>query len=148
MEEWRTIMDYPDYEVSSLGQVRRGDRILKPRMARGYCRVGLCKESKEKIKTIHRLVAEAFLPNPDNKSDVDHIDRNRTNNVVDNLRWATRSENCYNKKRRELFGITYHIGHKKFIVQFMIDGKLKRFGDYFTIEEAIQARDYNLSLVR
>ena len=55
-------------------------------------------DGKRKSAKIHRLVAEAFIPNPENKECVDHIDKVRNNNNVNNLRWATKSENCMNKK--------------------------------------------------
>jgi hypothetical protein len=59
----------------------------------GYCTVGLYKNSKVKRLTIHRLVAETFIPNPENKPQVNHIDGNKLNNHVDNLEWATAKEN-------------------------------------------------------
>jgi hypothetical protein len=148
MEEWRTIIDYPDYEVSSLGQVRRGDRILKTSdNQHGYNQVLLRKNNKSYSRKVHRLVGEAFLPNPDNKKEVDHIDRNKTNNVITNLRWATRSENCLNKPKNDLVNIKKTpLGRFQVIIER--NKKAQYFGTYATIEEAIQVRDYNLSLVR
>lgn len=60
----------------------------------GYRRVSI----KCKTYYVHRLVAETFIPNPDNKPSIDHIDRNRANNDVSNLRWVTTKENAYNQK--------------------------------------------------
>ena len=141
MEEYKPILDYPDYEVSNLGNVRniKTGRILKPRNNDGYYRVLL----NNKNKRIHRLVALTFLPNPDNKTDVDHIDRNRTNNVVSNLRWVSRSENCLNTKSRdrELFGIYYREKKQKYQVVLTIDRKLKSIGYRKTLEEATILRD-------
>jgi hypothetical protein len=57
------------------------------------------KDGKPSTKSVHRLVAEAFIPNPDSKAQVDHIDRNKANNVVNNLRWATAFENQQNRER-------------------------------------------------
>lgn len=62
----------------------------------GYCDVSLSKDGKRIHKKIHRLVAEAFIPNPDNKPEVDHIDTDKDNNNVNNLRWVTHSENHLN----------------------------------------------------
>jgi len=147
-EEWKPITDYPEYEVSSLGQVRRNDRILKLRNTRGYHRVVLYKNNESKSKQVHRLVALAFLPNPENKSQVDHIDRNRTNNMVTNLRWVTCSENCLNTCRRDnpLLGISWKKTHKQYQVQFTLNQKTKSYGLYKTLEEAVQVRNRVLNL--
>ena len=58
-----------------------------------YVQIKLCKEGQSVFKYVHRLVAEAFIPNPDNLPEVDHIDGNKSNNAVANLRWVTRSTN-------------------------------------------------------
>ena len=105
-EEWKVIANSPCYEVSNLGRVRRGDKVLSTKLMKGlYVMCSLmCGEAGNrhaKTFSIHRLVAEAFLPNPDNKEQVDHIDRNKHNNVVSNLRWATRSENQWNRSRND-----------------------------------------------
>lgn len=140
--EWRIITDYPEYEVSNLGQIRRKDKVLKPKLnTKGYYGVDLWKQNQRKRKRIHRLVACAFLPNIDNKPCVDHIDRNRTNNEVSNLRWVTYSENNVNKLRRELFGITWKKSHKQYQVRFGLRTNQKHYGYYKTLEEAIQVRD-------
>lgn len=64
--------------------------------ANGYLRVAI----NNRQYLVHRLVAETFIPNPENKPEIDHIDRNRANNKVENLRWVTRSENCLNRKHK------------------------------------------------
>ena len=95
-EVWTPIKDY-DYEVSSFGRVRNKvtKRILsifdKNRM--GYYRVILFKEHKRKRFFIHRLVAEAFIENCENKKQVNHKDGNKQNNNIENLEWTTSSEN-------------------------------------------------------
>lgn len=69
-------------------------RVLKPAANKdGYHRVNLYNKQGMKSKFVHRLVAESFISNPENKSDVNHIDENKTNNRVDNLNWMTRFEN-------------------------------------------------------
>jgi len=142
--EWRPITDFPNYEISNTGEVRRNGRTLKPQLTKkGYYRVRI----SNKGKLIHRLVAEAFIPNTNNLTEIDHIDRNRTNNVVSNLRWITRSENCLNKERKELYGIFKNI-YNKYQVSFKRNQKTLYFGTYDTLDEAIRVRDYNLSLVR
>ena len=106
MEIWRDIEGYEGlYQVSNLGRVKslsRRDRlnrviqekILKPFFNRdGYLNVKLYKEGKRKQSKVHRLVAQAFISNPDNKSQVNHRDEDKTNNKVENLEWVTSKEN-------------------------------------------------------
>lgn len=108
MQEWRAVVGYEGlYEVSSNGDVRSLPtvskaratkvRVLKPSIDKiGYVYVSLTKDKKVKRCTVHRLVAAAFIDNPDGKEQVDHIDGNKGNNAVCNLRWSTRSENIRN----------------------------------------------------
>ena len=92
-EEWNTINDYPNYEVSNTGKVRnRGTgRILKPYNNRGgYLSVVLMSPKGErKFCLVHRLVAMAFIPNPHDYPQVNHMDGNKDNNCVENLEWCT-----------------------------------------------------------
>lgn len=95
---WRAVKGYEGlYAVSNTGQVKslfRYKKVLKPNITkRGYCSVELFKEGKSKRKLIHRLVAEAFVPNEYNLPQVNHIDENPTNNSADNLEWCTAKYN-------------------------------------------------------
>lgn len=92
-EEWEPIKGFEEYEVSNLGNVRRGEKIKKAAVWSLYKSVTLCKDGKPHTKAVHRLVAEAFLPNPENKPCINHIDCNKLNNRVDNLEWCTYQEN-------------------------------------------------------
>lgn len=94
-ETYKTIKDYPNYEVSDLGNVRniKTGRVLKPDYKGGYQYAALCKEGKPKSHLIHRLVASAFIPNPENKPQVNHVNGDKTDNHIENLEWATNSEN-------------------------------------------------------
>lgn len=121
MEEiWKDIVGYEGfYQVSNLGRVKSlyrtfirknsspfvvKSRILKAVLdTKGYPRVALCVCKSKKYCAVHRLVAEAFIPNPFNKPDVDHIDTNRANAIVSNLRWVTSSENHLNPITRAKF---------------------------------------------
>lgn len=95
-EVYKTIEDYPNYEVSNLGNVRniKFDRVRKPMIDKdGYLCVVLSKDGKHKYQFIHRLVATAFISNPKNKRTVNHINGIKTDNRVENLEWATDGEN-------------------------------------------------------
>lgn len=105
-EEWRDVVGFEGvYQVSNLGRVKRikkgknteVGKILKPRLTRtGYELIRICKNGVPLATTMHRIVAQAFIPNPENKPEVDHIDGNRQNNHADNLRWNTVKENRNN----------------------------------------------------
>ena len=95
---WRAVKGYEGlYAVNNTGQVKslfRYKKVLKPNvMKRGYCTVELFKDGQSKRLLIHRLVAEAFIPNPYNFPQVNHIDENPMNNSADNLEWCTAKYN-------------------------------------------------------
>lgn len=90
------IKDYENYEVTTTGEVinTKTGKVLKGQKDKdGYLKVQLCKNGKVKIFLIHRLVAQAFIPNPDNLPCVNHKDENKTNNTVENLEWCTHKYN-------------------------------------------------------
>ena len=100
MEEWRQVQQHPDFEVNRRGEIRR---ISDGRPVRttagfryqgygGYVKAALCSNGVTVMSYVHRVVATAFIPNPENKPQVHHIDGDRTNNVVDNLMWVDRGE--------------------------------------------------------
>lgn len=92
-EIWKDVKGFEGlYQVSNIGNVRRKKHLLFKTL-RNYYGVKLCKNNIKCFKYIHRLVAEAFIPNPDNKPQVNHIDGNKLNNNVNNLEWVTISEN-------------------------------------------------------
>jgi len=119
--------------------------IVKPRKHyNGYLEIKLYKNSQEYIFKIHRLVAQAFIPNPDNKPQVDHINRIRNDNHVDNLRWATISENAQNtgvrcNNKLGIKNISYCEIRKIYQYKKQIQGT--KVVKYFkTLEEAIEFR--------
>ena len=114
IEEWRPVVGYEGlYEVSNTGQVRSLDRfyyrlhkgkVLSPTKDRyGYLTVTLNCNGKSKTIKIHRLVAQAFLPNPDNLPQVNHKDEDKTNNNVTNLEWCTAKYNVNFGTRQERY---------------------------------------------
>ena len=99
MREFRDIDGYEGlYKVSNYGEVysvRKGKNLSAGKSSSGYLTVGLCKNGKERSFRINRLVAKAFIPNPDSKAQVNHVDGNKLNNRVDNLEWCTPYENVH-----------------------------------------------------
>jgi hypothetical protein len=144
-EEYRIIGD-TTYEVSNFGNVRNilTNHILKPRLhSNGYHRVQLYR----KDYYIHRLVAQSFIPNESNCTDVDHIDGDKTNNHILNLRWCTRSQNARNvgvyKKRSPLSGfkgVSLNKEKTKWRARIYSDGKEYQLGEFENIEDAVNAR--------
>lgn len=116
-EIWKDIKDYEGiYQVSNLGRVKSFDsidklgRIRKGRIlkgcknTKGYLLVNLCKNNIGCGNLVHRLVAESFIPNPENKPQVNHIDEDKTNNMVSNLEWMIVKENNNHGTRNERAG--------------------------------------------
>lgn len=104
--EWKKISRNKKYSINREGQVRN-DRTGKLKSAyvnksNGYLTVDLYEGNKSEKVTVHRLLAETYIPNPDNKPCIDHKDGNRQNNALNNLRWATYSEN---NSRFETIGV-------------------------------------------
>ena len=114
------------YLVTSDGRVIgvKSGKTLKQCYMRGYCRVKLYKNAQPKVFSVHRLVADAFLPNAQNKSQVNHKDGNKGNNTVSNLEWVTQSENQIHAYRTGLNTTAFAIAaRKKRVVQATLDGK-------------------------
>ena len=137
-----------EYGISEEGDVYsyKSKRFLKTTLDQGYYRVVLTKVGKQYKKRIHRLIAETFIPNPDNLSFVDHIDRNPKNNSLSNLRWCTHQENMMNRTKHKntssLYkGVSWFKRDKKWQSQIQIDGKRIHLGSFNSEEEA--ARVYN-----
>lgn len=109
-EIWKDIEGYEGlYQISNYGNIvslnynhtkKRKELICE--INNGYCKIGLCKNNKTKRYMVHRLVAKAFIDNPYNKNQVNHIDGNKQNNRVDNLEWVTPKENTEHSIKNSL----------------------------------------------
>lgn len=129
-ELWKAISGYEGlYEVSNLGNVRslfRYKKVLKPwDIGTGYLMVSLSKDKSRRTFFVHRLVASAFIENPENKPQVNHLDENRANNNVSNLEWCTCKENHNYGSHNEKLS-TAHINHPKKskpVAQYTIHGE-------------------------
>lgn len=143
VEIWSKIRGFPSYEVSSLGRVRSLDRktfhagwgrfrsikgrLLKPRLHKqGYVKVVLCKDGEEFNKYIHRLVAETFLINPENKAEVNHKNGVKSDNKVTNLEWVSRNENIKHSVSTGLLKNPHGVGARNFkgLIEVYKDGVL------------------------
>lgn len=143
MERWKPIPGYPKYEVSNRGQVRKGSRILKPDIHdRGYAYLRVRNDDSILRTSIHRLVAMAFLENPNGYPCVDHIDGNTRNNNLENLRWCSPSMNAHNAKlsRRSRSGFCGVSPFRNcFRADIQTQGTKKYLGCFKTAEEAFTA---------
>ena len=121
-ERYATIEGFPNYLVTNKGRVlslkdnHNNDRIKELKQIKnrdGYMFVNLYKNNKMHSKNVHRLVAQAFIPNPENKPEVNHIDENKTNNHISNLEWVTARENLNHGTRNERTSKTMSDGRRK-----------------------------------
>ena len=145
MEEYKIINGYKNYEISNLGNVKniKTGRIIKTRLYTGYFMVDLRKYNIRKTISIHRLIANTFIENPENKLCVDYIDGNKLNNNIKNLRWATNSENGMNRKlnlknKTGFTGIRFRCN--KYIARIGYNNIYYSLGTFEILQEAIEAR--------
>lgn len=144
-EEYRIIKGFENYSVSNFGNIKNNktNRILKQSVnSRGYKHVTL---NDKKNQRVHRLVALTFIPNLENKKCVDHINNDKTNNNVNNLRYVTIQQNNFNQKLSSkntsgIKGISYYVNINKYRAQIQFNGKSYHLGYFETIEEAKEAR--------
>lgn len=128
-EMWKPVPGYEGlYEVSNFGFVKGlKNNILKPYiMPNGYSQVTLYKGKRKTNKYVHRLVAETFVPNPQNLTEVNHKDENKQNNCVENLEWITHKKNLLHGSRSKRQSETLKRNQRlcKSVKCFSLDGKL------------------------
>lgn len=160
IEGWVAIQDFPSYMINRSGDILSTltNKVLKPAKHKsGYVLVSLRKEGKSYTQKLHRLIAKAFIPNPENKPFIDHINGIRDDNRIENLRWCTNQENvsfplAVENNRKARIGIpqskntiakrteVFQEKYGKKIAQYSIDGEL--IGTYKSINEA--ARVYKI----
>ena len=149
MEEiWRDIEDYKGlYQISNKGRVKSlkwgKERILRPGTNRlGYMFVCLYHDNMKKTVKLHRLVAQAFIPNPENKPQVNHLDENKKNNCVDNLEWASAKENSnYGTRNERLTGKPFIC-----IIQYSKDGLfIREWKGAMEVERVIGINNRNIN---
>lgn len=143
---WKAIDGHETYEVSDQGEVsNKLGQVLKPQPKRGYHCVQLYRDGKSKLFLIHRLVAGAFLDNPENLPQVDHINNIRSDNRLENLRWVNQSQNNQNTSMQPtntsgFKGVYLNKKAKKWTAFIHHDGIKIYLGLFDKIDEAHQAR--------
>ena len=146
-EIWKDIPGYEGiYQISNLGRVksfynykRDGNNILKPKIKHGYYQIGLRRNGIRKWHQLHRLIAKAFIPNPNNLPQINHIDENKLNNSIDNLEWCSVSyNNTYGNRIQKVINKT---GKK--VIQY--DKNMNFIKEYPSIAEA--TRQMNLKSI-
>ena len=145
------ILDFPNYKLNTNGEIYNieSNTILNGYIHKSkhtnYRLFSLMKDNKIHTLKLHRLLAKAFIPNPNNHPCVDHKDGNGLNNHLDNLRWSSRSENQQNKEVQKnnklgIKNICYHIGNNKY--QFKKEYNKEKYVKYFkTLEAAIECKN-------
>jgi hypothetical protein len=138
------VVNYSNYIINPDGTVysKNYNRCIKPFLNdRGYPRCELCNEGNRRKFLIHRLVAEHFIPNPNNYTQVDHINHIRTDNNVSNLRWVTRRQNQHNRVNNAENINIYPRRNGTYRVDIQYQKKRVFDKTFDKLEEAILARD-------
>ena len=134
IEQWRTAVydgeTYEGFEVSNLGRIKslnyrntgKAELMTPSENTDGYFKVNLRKNGENKTCYVHRLVAQTFIPNPENKTEINHIDEDKTNNRVDNLEWKWHKDNINHGTHNERSAKA----RSKPVLQFSLTGEFIR----------------------
>lgn len=140
--------DYPEYSVSQDGKVfnKKGQELRQYVDRHGYVNVELWKGNKKKTVRVHRLVATAFIANPNNYPFVDHRDRNTINNHYSNLRWCTHQQNQTNRDKTRnnksgYRGVCWDKDKRKYRAHIRVHGKRIHLGYFDNPENASKAHE-------
>ena len=140
---FKRINEFPDYLIDFNGNIFGKNGFLKAQLdGNGYTFVALYKDKKRNTKKVHRLVAQTFLENPNNFPAVDHIDRNKANNHVDNLRWVTTQKNGHNRvDNNEHLNIMRRNDRDGYRVQFSFKSRKNVDRTFDNLSDAMDFRD-------
>jgi hypothetical protein len=148
VETYKKIEGFENYSVSDFGNVRNdntGKNLKGSDNGEGYLKVCLMKHKRRHSKLIHKLTAEAFLLNPENKKCIDHIDNNKLNNNLINLRFATHSQNQQNaslssRNTSGTKGVRWNKKQNNWRAEITINGKTINLGSFLNKDDAINIR--------
>lgn len=151
-EIFKIIKDYPNYEISNYGNVKNistGKTLKHRTQTRGYKTVRLYNDNGSKNFLIHRLIGIHFIDNPNNYEIIDHIDRNTSNNNINNLRWVNLQTNNYNSDKHKGIhtskykGVYYSKKYNHYTSSIVVNGDKIHLGSFKNEEEAYEKRcDY------
>jgi hypothetical protein len=144
IESWLPIEGFEEYQVSDFGRVKRDGMLLIPWLNKNYKIVGLWKNGVKINKEIHRILALAFLPNPENKPTVNHLNEITYDNCLENLVWATQSEQSLWSPRSGDASVIRNIvftKHNTYRVRICRNKKEMYSKSFALLEDARKARD-------
>ena len=154
------IADFSKYFISKCGKIcsEKSNIIMKLQSNKdGYCKIGLCKDGKKYTKLIHRLLAEIFIPNPENKQFIDHKNHIRNDNRLENLHWVTKKENNQNQSKQSTSlwqGVIYEESGNRYRAQWRDENNKQCYKSYsanlygmFALLMAINKREEMVKLL-